>query len=249
MKRKFAAIFTLALAAGCAAPSFAIAGDAAAILKQIRDKYDGYSSSLQDMVMTQTISIPTPQGELKQTGQYFKKGNKFRVDSNMDLGPAGSMKTIVIHDGERTTLIAPIGGKRVLSDTESRQYKKEEAPWQFIDDNASLAGEEAVEGRPAYVIETKNERAQAMKYWIDKESLQIVQGELSEGSDELRWIYSDFRELEKGFEMPFRTHSYVNGAAAATIQVESITLNANLDDALFDPEKAEVPAASLNLRQ
>jgi outer membrane lipoprotein-sorting protein len=243
MKNKSLKILSLLSAALFLSP-LVHAGDDAALAK-IRAKYASFTKDVADMTMKQEVHMQTGQTEMKQESELFRKGNKFRMNSVMDMGgaqgmPQGmpKMETIILHDGTNTWMISPFTGKKMLSENEAGPYRSHQDPSAFLE-NAEVIGSENVNGRDCYIVKTSAEGG-SVTLWLDKKSLVTVQGETGEGETKVRWMHSDFRKVKGDWEVPFKTEMYQGEQLLSVVEVKNVSVNTGLSDDLFDPNRVEV---------
>lgn len=218
----------------------AAAEDYSGALAKIAAAYSRYGQDFADMTIKQKMTIHTPQGEMNQASQLFRKGDKFRIDSQMEIpnAPAamGKMETTVLYDGMNTWMSSPFTGKRQLPATEAAHYANQRNFSRFINQSSRITGEETVGGRACYVLETTDENKVPLKLWIDKDHFTLVQGEAKQSEGTIRWTGSDFRKVKGDWEMAYETKVYLNDELLSTVDIESVQTNTGLSDAIFNPD-------------
>jgi outer membrane lipoprotein-sorting protein len=234
----------LPLVAATAVP----AEDLAGLIKQAEARYAQFDKKVKDMTIVSEITNFTSEGNVVAEARMMKKGPKFRMESRMrppegSEAPAamGMMETTVISDGKDTWMISPILGKQKLPPDEAAGYADRDSWWDFLTEGATVSGSEKVGERDCWVVDVPESKdAVFARLWLDKGELFMVQSlSRSEGETE-RMVQSDFRRIEGGMEMPFRTDVYSEGKLLSTTIVKSVEVNKGLSDDLFDPEKANV---------
>jgi outer membrane lipoprotein-sorting protein len=233
---------------------FAHAADLPSILAEARSRAVSAQSSIRDMVLAQESRITgirdTGEQRTAQT-KIFKKGTRFRMETTVQPIPGGqgnpssgqARKTVVIFDGENTWVYTPVFGRSRLPRGETAEYQVQQNWWDNVSPQARLNGTEDVRGRTCYVIDnTADPNALFKKLWVDTSSYQLVQTAFTDKNNQpLIMVFSDFRPVTSGLEMPYRTETIQDGRPLVTSTVMSVALNQNLPDDLFD-EKTLTPA-------
>jgi outer membrane lipoprotein-sorting protein len=219
------------------------------ILEKLEAKYAKFEEEIKDMTTVQEIKVVTPEGEMVSEMQMLRKGEKFRMDTTMQMSQApdmpegmGEMKTIIIYDGKDTWMISSFTGKKKkLSGKDEKQYQRERNWWKLISEKAKLLGTEKVGKRECYVVKIEEEEYPFTKLWLDKRNLVLIKNE-SKGTEGeiILLIHSDFRKIKGDWEMPYKTEMYTDGELMATSLVKSIKINKGLSDDLFDPDKVKI---------
>jgi outer membrane lipoprotein-sorting protein len=222
-----------------------LTADWPSILEKTKAKYAGFEKEIKDMTMIQEIKTTAPDMKGRSPElKMLKKGEKFRMESTMQMPDMpkemGEMKSIVIHDGKDTWVISSMTGKKKLSEEDSKQYETGSDWWKFLSEQMRIAGTEKIGTRECYVLEIEEEgECPYTKMWMDKEHLVLVKAE-SQDPEPTMMLFSDFRELKGGWEIPYKTEVYVDGKLLSSILVKSIEINKGLSDDLFNPDKVEV---------
>ena len=228
------------------------------ILKELEVKYVKFEEEIKDMTTVQEIKVVTSEGEMVSEMQMLRKGEKFRMETTMQMSQApdmpegmGEMKTIIIYDGKDTWMISSFTGKKKkLSGKDEKQYQRERNWWKLISEKAKLLGTEKVGKRVCYVVEIKDKEYPFTKLWLDKRNLVLIKNE-SKGTEGERilLIHSDFRKIKGDWEMPYKTEMYTDGELMATSLVKSIKINKGLSDDLFDPDKVKIKRKGFGMRE
>lgn len=227
------------------------------ILKELEVKYVKFEEEIKDMTTVQEIKVVTSEGEMVSEMQMLRKGEKFRMETTMQMSQApdmpegmGEMKTIIIYDGKDTWMISSFTGKKKLSGKDEKQYQRERNWWKLISEKAKLLGTEKVGKRVCYVVEIKDKEYPFTKLWLDKRNLVLIKNE-SKGTEGeiILLIHSDFRKIKGDWEMPYKTEMYADGELMATSLVKSIKINKGLSDDLFDPDKVKIKRKGFGMRE
>eukprot|EP00767_Chilomastix_cuspidata_P000133 gnl/Chilomastix_cuspidata/10318.p1 GENE.gnl/Chilomastix_cuspidata/10318~~gnl/Chilomastix_cuspidata/10318.p1 ORF type:complete len:286 (+),score=35.01 gnl/Chilomastix_cuspidata/10318:186-1043(+) len=213
-----------------ASTSFALSGDS--IYKTYKANEDKKEKKIDNIIMEFESSS---QGMISKAVVY-QKGKKSRVEAtivksqNSMMGSPGQ-KTIVIDDGEYTTMFSPIfGSNKTKNDKEEYDDMKPSS--------VKYIGDEKVSGINCYKIDVSyGGYLDKETMWISKKDYILVKKAENNG-DGLIELYSDFRKV-KGYKMPFKTVSYEGDEEAETIIIKSVKTNAKIKDSLFDPEKVK----------
>ncbi len=232
--------------------------DLSSILKKLEAKYAKFEEEIKDMTTVQEIKVVTSEGEMVSEMQMLRKGEKFRMDTTIQMSQApdmpegmGEMKTIIIYDGKDTWMISSFTGKKKkLSGKDEKQYQRERNWWKLISEKAKLLGTEKVGKRECYVVEIEEEEYPFTKLWLDKRNLVLIKNE-SKGTEGeiILLIHSDFRKIKGDWEMPYKTEMYTDGELMATSLVKSIKINKGLSDDLFDPDKVKIKRKGFGMHE
>jgi zinc protease len=217
------------------------AEDFSGVLNKIKNHYASFDQKVNDMTMTQEMKIDAGGRPMVQVGELYKKKNKFRMNSKLDLSgqqvpeEMAKMETTIIFDGKNTWMISPFLGKKMMPKQEARHYASQQAA-SFLGDNAKITGVENMEGRDSYVVENVTADGEKIKLWLDKNSYQLIAGEVQDENGPIRWTYSDFRNVPGAGEMPYKTVVTQNGKTISTVTIDSVKVNTGLSDDLFNPD-------------
>ncbi|MFB0527524.1 MAG: outer membrane lipoprotein-sorting protein [bacterium] len=232
--------------------------DLSGLLKELEAKYAKFEEEIKDMSTVQEIKMVTPEGEIVSEMQMLRKGEKFRMDTTMQMSQApdmpegmGEMKTIVIYDGKDTWMISSFMGKKKLSGEEEKQYQRERNWWKLISEKAKIVGTEKVGKRECYVVEIEdNKEYPFTKLWLDKKNLVLIKGE-SKGRERetILLINSDFKKIKGDWEMPYKTEMHADGKLMSTSVVKSLKINEGISDDLFDPNKVKIERKGYGMRE
>jgi len=232
--------------------------DLSSILKELEAKYVKFEEEIKDMTTVQEMNVVTPEGEMVSEMQMLRKGEKFRMDTTIEMSQVpdmpegmGEMKTIIIYDGKDTWMISSFTGKKKkLSGEVEKQYQRERNWWKLISEKAKIAGTEKVGKRDCYVVEIQEEEYPFTKLWLDKTNLVLIKGE-SKGTEgeTILLICSDFKKIKGGWEMPYKTEIYADGELMSTSLIKSIKINKGLSDDLFDPKKVKIKRKGYGIRE
>ena len=220
------------------------------IFKKIKAKYVKFEKEVKDMTILQEIKAAAPQGEISSEMKVLKKGKKFRMEitlptSGIPAGMAG-MKAVIISDGKDAWMISSFTGKKKLSDDEEKQYQGIDW-WDWFSEKAKIVGTEKVGERKCYVVEIEEERRVPFaKVWVDKKKLLLVKAESEgPGKKKMGYLFSDFRKIEGGWELPHRIDISMDGSPLYASFIKSLEINKGLSDDLFDPNKVEVKKSNM----
>ncbi len=232
--------------------------DLSSMLKELEAKYAKFEEEIKDMTTVQEMNVVTPEGEMVSEMQMLRKGEKFRMDTTIEMSQApdmpegmGEMKTIIIYDGKDTWMISSFTGKKKkLSGEVEKQYQRERNWWKLISEKAKIAGTEKVGKRDCYVVEIQEEEYPFTRLWLDKTNLVLIKGE-SKGTEgeTILLICSDFKKIKGGWEMPYKTEIYADGELMSTSLVKSLKINKGLSDDLFDPKKVKIERKGYGMRE
>ena len=231
--------------------SSSYADDWPSVLKKTRAKYAKYDETIHDITTQQKIMIVTPDRKITTEATQFKKKNKFRMENSIELPEMpkemGPVKTIVIYDGQDTWMLSSMMGKQKLSGDDEKQYQSANDWWNFLSESAELTGTEEVAGRNCYVVKlSETDSSPYSTLWLDKKELILIKAESEvSGGQQVDMHFSEFKEIEGGWQMPYQTDLYMDGQLASSVKVVSIEVNKGLSDDLFDVDKADVKGPSM----
>jgi len=246
---RVAVVLVLTLASSVIAGTAAFAADWASVREEAKVKYDRFEQEIKDMTVIQEMKFTIPEGEMRSENTLFRKGEKFRTDTTMNMpGGVGEMQTIIIFDGKDTWVISSFLGKKKVSGEEEKQYSMNRNWWEWIPEKAKIVGSEKVSKRKCYVVEIYDQKDSPLtKMWLDEKALMLVKGEGTGAQGKTAtWLNSDFKKIKGDWEIPYKTEMYVDGEIMSTSTVKSVKINEGLSDDLFNPN--EVKVKGLNLK-
>ena len=183
----------------------------------------------------------------------WKRPDKVRMEFTLQ-----GMTGIQAYDGTTAWMVMPFLGKTEPEEMTGDDLKDiiEQADmidgplfdWQAKGHTVELLGEDTIEGTPAWKLRLTRKNGDVSTVWFDKDAyVQIKsEGKRKRGDQEieLETSFGDYKEVG-GLYFPHSIESKPKGAPqGATITVESIELDAELDDGLFAmPEKKAEPVA------
>jgi len=223
--------------------------DISEFIKKAKEAYEKYQAEVKDETIVQEMKTASPTGDITTYNTVYLMGDKMRLESRMEM-PSRSedpdskrvMESVVVYDGADFWMATPATGKRKLSQHEVQQYQTQRRLWDMISDEAEMTGSETLGEHDCYVVQLPAEEDEAgVKLWMDKNSRVIVAVE--EGStrgNESRLVNSDFREVEAGWRIPYKTQVYRGDRLLSTLVVKSREVNSDLAESLFDPEALSV---------
>ncbi len=207
---------------------------------KIRLKMAEYQQQILDLHTTQEIEIFTPQGEMVQQVELFQKGRKFRVNLASQIPGAAqlgmeSMNTVLVTDGTVAWMISPLTGRIQVPLGESLKYYSQSSFWNFVDlQGIQVKAVADVRGRACYVLEVGDENTYPMIFWVDRETLDILQSEFQSEEGAFQATYSDFRIIQGNLSLPHHVEIYQNGELLSTATLQSVQINSGLADQYFD---------------
>jgi len=225
-------------------------------LKEAREKHDEYRAKVTDETVVQETRKPTNAGDMITESTIYSKGDRFRIDAKITMSKGGEeeeasakpqLTTTVIHDGESTWMLDPFMGKRQLNRREAQKYRNDDYWWSLIPEKAQVVGSENLGERECYVVVVSGVgEERGIKMWLDKKTSAIVisETEIGEGQKS-RMVNSDFRKVEAGWEMPFKTEIMIGESLVSTLIVKSREVNKGLSDDLFNPDKVSAEAPGM----
>jgi outer membrane lipoprotein-sorting protein len=233
----------LALSGLLLAADLAVTQDASSILSEAKKQYEAFMEKAKDLKTVSVMTIGTGDGAMTNTMTAYYKGEKSRIESKMVMPETegGSMsvgptETVVLNDGANTWMASSFTPAKKLMPSEAGDYYTEQQWWEAIPDSARIVGDEQYGGKDCEVVEIKAGKGAApVKLWIDKSALVIVGGDGTFQGKRMRWVNSDFRQVEDR-EIPYKVDFYSGDKLVATLTLQSIETNTGLSDDLFDPK-------------
>lgn len=176
--------------------------EAEEILERVEEAYAGIRSMQADFV--QHLSVPLLGTDRTSRGRiYQRKPDRFLMRFT---DPAGD---VIVADGEYFWMYYPsTDSTQVIRASMSEGGGQADLQQQFLRDAneryvATLAGEEAVDGRPAYVL-TLVPRGESpyklVRVWVDKEDYLVRRFEMTEENDSVRRL--ELSNLQRNIELP-----------------------------------------------
>lgn len=207
------------------------------------------SARFQSDVRTIEIRAYAAQSGATLTITIKRKGEKLRTDT-VFMPPEGApketvlFKSALIIDGSQAWLIESHGQKSAVDLKESRNYPADFFGWELATADAKVLGTEKVVERDCIVIVPGPSAPPTpyTKVWLDARNLVLVKAEWTEqgmeGAAAATLINSNFKEVEKGWEIPYEVRIWKDGMLWYLSAVKEAGVNVPIDDAAFDPDKA-----------
>lgn len=239
-----AAVVVLAL---LAAVNQGVGQDTSSVLEQAKKNYDDFRNKAREMKMVSVMEMTTPAGPITNTTTSFNKDEKSRVETKMEMPEVGGgsmtmsdVETIVVDDGKDMWMVSTVVPKKKLSSQESSGFETEWQWWDKFPDDAKVVGSEEYGGRDCHIVEVTLRKGDTpARAWLDKDKLILVGGEGQVQGQRMRWLHSDFREVE-GREFAYKTEFFMGDKLVSTMVLQSVEINTGLPDDLFDPTKLTV---------
>ena len=199
--------------------------------------------AVKNIVIEAQASANTPAGPMQIEGKsYYVYPDKFRQDMKM---PQGEMA--YVFDGTAGFAMTPMGVQPIppqvansFKDAVFREnvwlltnLSQNEIPIQY-------AGTEDVQGKQTHVLAVQQPSGEMLKVFISDETYYIVKisyREMSQGMTANREMFmDDYRDVD-GIKVPYHIVQNVDGQPFSEHRVTGVTLNAELDETLFqEPE-------------
>ena len=217
---------------------------AKAILAEVIEAHGGFDKlkSVKNIITKGKMVVNTPGGMMELDGEVtIVLPNKARADLSM---PAMGMRMSRIYDGQSGWMVMP-QGVQPLPPAYVEEGKKEifrdSIPLLAYVSNeevsAQYLGAEDVNGKMADVILISDTPADTLKLFIDQETKYIIKKEYQsltdQGPAEREEFLDDYREVS-GVMIAFHTVSFDNGEQSAEITFSEATINAEVDESLFE---------------
>lgn len=249
MKRMSAAAIVCALMLLSAG---ARAEDWPALSKKLYDQCLGFNEAVKDITLDMEMTNPSSDGAIVTESKLFQRRNKFRAEITLgglvgeEAELLAGMKTIVIDDGTNVWIVNPGLGKSKVPPSEGSKYRGQWYCSEYIPAEAVVAGTETVGGRECWILVVKDDDADYSRIWIDTKSLALAKLESASAEDETTTaLFSEFKEIVPGYELPHRTDIYAGKDLISTIVVKSASVNTGLPDNLFDADAAAAEGSKM----
>jgi hypothetical protein len=206
---------------------------------------------IRDLLIEQTITLYHPDGI-----QPASKG-----EQRLLIKPPGRQRLEESIEGRREVRLV-VGGRTWIRRDDGKTYEAPPAPgadrnhahlmvplqrtaeellsaWRALGVRADVTDTVRVGGRPVTVIGARAGDRQSPAVWLDPEFgvVRFVGREtLPKGPAVIDLAFSDHRPLAGAFRFPHRQEVFVDGRLVVLISVRTAIANADLSDALFDPE-------------
>ena len=169
----------------------------------------------------------------------IKKPNMVRIEMTVQ-----GMSVIQAYDGARGYMINPMMGSSDAIDLPPADAAKLKDQVMFsadleayLKDNIlEMAGEAAVDGKPAWKIKATMPGGEIVTVYIDKSSYLQVKSETNVNQMGMEMAVetyiSDYTDFE-GLKFPRTTTTYANGTEMAMIMIDKVVKNIPMDDNMF----------------
>jgi outer membrane lipoprotein-sorting protein len=211
------------------------------ILRDAQTRCERQHALIRDMTLHQSITTASDQGPVQSQQTVYEKGKQSRMEMTMQAGDSTNppMTITVISNGTQAWMISPYTGKRQMPEADTRQHNAGTDCWDFTPANSSIGGSDLLQGHDCYIVNLNKDSVQH-RLWLDKTSLNVLQGISFSGTDSVRWVLSDFRKIIGDYEYPYKVEMFDGDEVINTMLVESVAVNMALSDTLFDPDKVQV---------
>ena len=184
---------------------------------------------------------------------WAQRPNRLRIESQME-----GKKFVQVFDGEHTPwqthTAVENGAPKAMDESEARDFvRNADFDGPLIDYSAKgftvdYAGEDQIEGRPAYKLLVMNRRDEILFVWLDKDSYLMVKRleyRVTQGRRlGIETSYKDYRPV-KGVPQPYRVETRANGRVLNMTMIDKMDANPRLPRGTFDLP-AELAAAAKN---
>lgn len=225
-------------------PSQSPAADPQAVMDTAQARCAQFLAGINDIQLDQTMTM-TAGGDSSVVNQkIFRKGDFVRTEIRAVYPPTpfGDVPTVVIGNGKKSWVIS-VMENREMDAEEAEGFAAEKLCWDFQGHAAQAVGTHTVNGRELIEI-AMNEADNSYAIDIDPADF-LIRGGRAYGAegDSVGWEYSDFRDVNGGYPLPFQTTMYADGTPLSVLKVASIQVNQGIPDSLFDPAKVVMPSA------
>ncbi|MCK5534562.1 outer membrane lipoprotein-sorting protein [bacterium] len=224
------------------------------IHKKLKEKDASFKKEVKDITIVQEMQIQQGKNQVISKNKVYRKGKKYRIETSIPTpsdaettGKMKQMKTIFIFDGRNEWVISPFMGKKKIPPKEQKNYQIGTNWYDQLPTKAKITGSEKIGKHNCYVIEFKpNDSFSFTKIWIEKKNLLLIKAQGQEKKERvLSIINSDFKKIKGIWEMPYKTNVYYDKQLMSTLVVQSLKLNQELSNDLFDPDKVTTKGSSM----
>lgn len=231
MKKSMTLLAAIILASFCSAQT----------LDEVANKYYA-ANGLEKLENARTMTL---KGVVSQMGMELpltimvKKPNMVKV-----LQEFSGMEIIIAFDGEKAYMVNPMTGSTDPVELPAEQAGSVQQYNMFRDtfmDNfkagrVTLDGEEAIDGKPAFKLTLTNETGDRTTYFIDKESyltVKTIQTVNQMGQEMEVETYVREHKVIDGIKFGTKITNFVNGAEMGGMTIETIEIDAPIEDSVF----------------
>ena len=214
------------------------------ILTDVIEAHGGLENlkSVKNMVAKGQLSAKTPGGMMQmEMRQYLIFPDKFRMDMTLQ---AMGMEISQVFDGQSAWVVTP-QGVQPIPESMIEEFKKSifrdtiRLLTNLSSDDISVQylGTEEVKGKTTDVILVSNASGDSLKVFIDQETKYIVKkayrAVTEEGPADTEEFIDDYRDVS-GVKNGFHVVIHRNGEQYAEITLSELTINAEVDESLFE---------------
>jgi len=174
---------------------------------------------------------------------YYSRGARWRADATIrnPEKPEGFPFT-VLFDGQQTWAQL-LGMKMDIEPSDVNDRMRGYAYWNEPDAGSKVAGEETINGRACWLIETPLKESDGtkvtMKSWYDKERFVLVQSESTYDKKPVRMEFSDFRDVAGGYVIPHAMRAVQNDVQLVEARITETAHGEAVSSALLDASSLE----------
>ena len=189
-------------------------------------------SSVKDMTVTMSASVQGMNMEMKRV---VKEGKML-----VKVTASGMVVNEIKFDGEKAS-ISQMGQAQEADPAMVESFKEEamifpELAYATSGKKLSLKGGETIDGNNVYVIEVESANGNKQTEYFDIKSGLKVRSQSNQDGTLLQTDYSDYRDVEGGIKMPFKIVSTGQMPIPLAFEVQSVTVNTGVEDAVFKVE-------------
>lgn len=227
------------------------ADDINAVLAEAKSRYAQFQKTVQDMTVSEEMTLFGDEGRSQQKAKVILKGVKYRVEGDLNFSASGgaAVPTTILFDGKNSWVVSFFIEKRTLADLESKPYHRDTYFWEKIAAFAKPLRQELVGNYDCIVVEVKDEHGVPINVWIEKKSFNLIEAELK--TPHILWWFSDSRDVvaslpagQASWQVPYTIEIYNDNAILANVYVKSIEINKTPSEDLFNPEKISAEEVS-----
>jgi len=195
--------------------------------------------AVKNVVMEGRATANSPMGPMDlDIKEYIVYPNKVRQDIKMPQGEMG-----IVFDGTSGFALTPMGAQPLppemtaaLKDDIFRQSFWLLASLSKDDSTIQYAGTEEVMGKSAALVLAPQPSGETLKIFISEETYYIVKMNFRETEQGVvvnkETLLDDYRDVD-GIKVPHHIQQNVEGERFTETRINSVTVNAELDDTLF----------------
>ena len=199
--------------------------------------------AVKNIVVEGRVTANSPMGQMQvESKSYYLYPDKLRQDLKLP-----QMEITQIYDGSTAFAVTPMGVQPFPPEAADafKNSIAREPVWLLThllenDTQVQYAGNEDIEDKPTYILLVSEPSGEVLRLFISEETHYIVKLTYREAAQGVvanhETFLSDYRDVD-GIKIAHHVLQNVDGEFSADVSVTSITLNAELEESLFQEPK------------